>query len=115
MKKAISLILLAAFIVTSLLAVSGEAAAKKKKKRRRQFARIHRVLYKPYQEYCLSPAIKFEDEPVIIDSLKEKGVDSVKVDETNNSLVLHFNKSALSALDIMQALKDLGYKVTTIN
>ncbi|HTY14037.1 MAG TPA: hypothetical protein VMD02_07655, partial [Candidatus Omnitrophota bacterium] len=79
---------------------------------RRHFARI---TYRAYQEYFLSPVVKMEDEPVIIETLKEKGVNSARLDPANNSLILQFSSQIISALDIMKALKDLGYTVTSIN
>jgi len=77
--------------------------------------RYRRALFKSSYEYFLSPRVRVEDQPLIIDGLKEKGVNFVEFKTTNNSLILKFKSSEVSALDIMKTLKDLGYTVSSIN
>jgi hypothetical protein len=55
------------------------------------------------------------DVPVIEESLKTQGVGSVKFDLADNSLILQFKASEVSTLDLILALKNLGYTVTSIN
>jgi hypothetical protein len=122
MKKIVSLIVLLS-IMLSVAAFSPEKAdaAKRRKikikRRAKRYSRYHarRVFFKAYQEYFLTPKVKAEDEPAIIESLKSRGVSSAKLDEANNSLILQFSAAQVTALDIMKALKDLGYSVSSIN
>ncbi|MFA4905467.1 MAG: hypothetical protein WC645_03085 [Candidatus Margulisiibacteriota bacterium] len=87
-------------------------AAKRKKRR---FYYRKRVPFKAYQEYFISPIIKETDMPVIEEVLKDRGVSSIKFDLPDNSLILQFKAAEVTALDLMMALKDLGYTVTRIN
>jgi hypothetical protein len=84
-------------------------------KRKSRFYRRKPAAFKAYQEYFLSPAIKDMDVPVIEESLKTQGVGSVKFDLADNSLILQFKASEVSTLDLILALKNLGYTVTSIN
>jgi len=86
-----------------------------KTKRKSRFYRRKPAPFKAYQEYFLSPAIKDMDVPVIEESLKTQGVGSVKFDLADNSLILQFKASEVSTLDLILALKNLGYTVTSIN
>ncbi|MFA4967294.1 MAG: hypothetical protein WC624_03645 [Candidatus Margulisiibacteriota bacterium] len=121
-KKLVSLILLIAFSC-SLISFMPETALAKKYKKVKKVKKIkksgrrfyRRVFFKAYREYCLIPKIKAEDQSAIIESLKSGGVNSVKIDSINNSLILQFSAEKVSALDIMQTLKDLGYSVSSIN
>lgn len=88
---------------------------KKIKRKSRRFYYRKRVPFKAYQEYFISPAIKDLDEPVIEESLKDKGVGTVKFDRADNSIILQFLASKVTALDLILALKNLGYTVTRIN
>ena len=122
MKKMISLIVLLSIIFSFVAFIPEKADAAKRKKvkikrRVRRYSRYHtrRVFFKAYQEYFLSPKVRAEDEPTIIESLKSRGVSSAKFDQANNSLILQFSAAQVTALDIMKALKDLGYSVSSIN
>ena len=126
MKKAISFIVLISFIMSEVIFAADPASAvyKKRKAKYTRYVRkvktrrsyyAPRITFRAYREYFLSPTVKLEDEPVIIETLKEKGVSSARLDEANNSLILQFSSQMISALDIMKALKDLGYAVTSIN
>ena len=92
-----------------------QAAKKKVKRKIRRFYRRKPAPFKAYQEYFLSPAIKELDMPVIEESLKNQGVGTVKIDLADNSLILQFKASEVSTLDLILALKNLGYTVTSIN
>jgi len=117
MKKMVSLIVLLSIMLSFVTFIPEKADAVKRKRKARRYSQYHtrRVLFKAYQEYCLTPKVRAEDEPTIIDSLKSRGVSSAKFDEANNSLILQFSAAQVSALDIMKALKDLGYSVSSIN
>lgn len=122
MKKLVSLIVLLSIIFSFMAFIPEKADAVKRKKvkikrKARKYHRSYsrRVLFKAYQEYCLTPKVKAEDEQIIITNLKDQGVSSAKFDEANNSLILQFSAAQVTALDIMKALKDLGYSVSSIN
>jgi len=98
MKKLISLILLLSIMISfaAFIPEKADAAKRKKIKIKRKVKRYHRhysrrVLFKAYQEYCLTPKVKAEDEQIIIANLKDQGVSSAKFDEANNSLILQFS------------------------
>jgi copper chaperone CopZ len=112
------LALVGSFMVFPPQEVGAAKRTVKKYKIKRKSRRLYyrkRTSFKAYQEYFLSPAIKEMDVPVIEESLKDKGVSTVKVDLADNSLILQFKASEVSALDLILALKDLGYTVTSIN
>lgn len=92
-----------------------EAAKKPVKRKVRRYYRRKPAPFKAYQEYFITPAIKEIDEPVIEVSLKDKGVGSVKFDRADNSIIMQFKVSQVTALDLILALKELGYTVTRIN
>lgn len=91
------------------------AAKRTAKRKSRRFYYRKRVTFKAYQEYFISPVIKDLDEPVIEESLKQKGVGMVRFDRADNSIILQFKASEVTAPDIILTLKDLGYTVTRIN
>ena len=72
-------------------------------------------IYKGYYEYFLSPRVADGDAPVIAQNLRDRGVNSVKLNSSKNSLILQFKPSEVTTLDIILALKGLGYEVSRIN
>ncbi len=124
-KKIVAFLLLVVIALTGVcLAPERADAAKKKKKpvyrkhfKKRSKSRYFRkrITYRTYQEYSLSPIVKIEDEPLIIETLKNRGVSSARIDTATNSLILQFSSQIISALDIMKVLRDFGYTVTSIN
>lgn len=144
MKKAISLFLTLLFTFGMFATFSYEAIAVKKLKRNKIVLKLkkqkkikkhitygkykryrslkkqrtkHRLRKKfsTYQEYLLSPRVKAEDQPAVVESLKDKGVSLVRFDRVNNSVALQFSSLKLSAVDIIKTLKGLGYTVVGIN
>ncbi|MBI5698914.1 hypothetical protein HZC35_01210 [Candidatus Saganbacteria bacterium] len=116
MSKVAKLLLLA--LICSLLVSphdDAQAAKKKALRKTRRFYYRKRTPFKAYQEYFISPTIKETDMPVIEEVLKDRGVLSIKFDLPDNSLILQFKAAEVTALDLMMALKDLGYTVTRIN
>jgi len=131
-KKLLSLILLLvfAFGLVSMLPEEVQAAKKPakqrvlrrrkavrkvKKARSRRFYRSKRKYFRTYKEYFLIPRISQSDKGRIVMSLRSNGVDSVRFDEANNSLILQFQSQKVNAVDLMRSLKDLGYTITSIN
>lgn len=92
-----------------------KAVRKVKKTRSRRFYRSKRKYFRTYKEYFLTPRITQSDRGRIVKSLRSDGVDSVRFDEANNSLILQFQSQKVNAVDLLRSLKDLGYTVTSIN
>ncbi|MBI5700727.1 hypothetical protein HZC34_02620 [Candidatus Saganbacteria bacterium] len=111
-------ILILLLVVLLLISFCSQSFAKKKYKK--TYRKKGLYYYKPktlklYQELALSPKISQADMPKIESILKEKGANSIKFDVIQNSIQVQYSSKVMTAVDIMQILKELGYFVVTIN
>lgn len=103
--------------------MNGEAIAKKKKYKRyyrkpvkrSSFYRYRKAPVKVYQEIVLSPKVSDIDAPRIEAEIKDRGAVSARIDHARNSLIVQYSSKTLSAVDIMQALKELGFTAVSID
>jgi len=115
MKRPVSLLLLLFLVLGFFSFIPETARAARRVRRHRIYRKYRRMPLKAYYKYTLNPAVKEEDASRVSESLKGQGVDSVQITSGGGSLILKFKASAVSAVDLMQTLKRLGYTVTGIN
>lgn len=131
MKKIVAIILaLTFFFGIFALSLDSAADAKYKKSRivrkkyktsyrrsykKRGFYRYKRKPVKLYQEIYLSPKISEGDHLKIEAGLKDLGASSIKLDQARNSILVQYSSKTLSAVDIIQFLKNLEYTVVSID
>lgn len=118
MKKLLTSILLLFFIFSLITIFPDQAEGRKRKviRKHKITRRYYRKrIYKSYFEYFLTPRVADGDAPVIAQNLRDRGVSSVKLNPSKNSLILKFKASEVTTLDIILALRGLGYEVSRIN
>ncbi len=120
MKRFLSILIVFSLCFGLFISTGSDAATKKKRKvvrkaHRRSFYVYKKIPVKLYQEMYLSPKVSDNDMLRIVSDLKEKGVNTAKIDTARNSLIVQYSSKTLSAVDIMQTLKMLGYTVTSID